>query len=137
MNKLKKRAGLIPVIVILAVVIALWVAGDLLDQNSHVYATDDAQVTGYVFNTVKIQPRISGILTQLDVQEGDSITANQIIGVVKPVSTQSSGTPLRAYETGVIVNVPAVVGQQVTTATTVARMAILQSVKITAYVDAS
>jgi multidrug resistance efflux pump len=48
---------------------------------------------------------------------------------------QSFAAPLRAPSIGVIVNVPGVVGQQVTTATTVAEMTDLQSVKITAYVD--
>jgi multidrug resistance efflux pump len=91
-------------------------------------------VTGTIVNIV---PQISGTLTQLHVQEGDYVTANQIIGMVEPMGFQSFADPLRAPETGIIVNVPGVVGQQVTTATTVAQMNDLHSIKITAYVDES
>jgi multidrug resistance efflux pump len=134
MNKLKNRSVLIPIIVILAVVIAMGVGGYILYNSYNFYSTDDAQVTGNIVNVV---PQISGTLTQLNVQEGDYVTANQIIGVVEPMGFQSFTDPLRAPETGVIVNVPGVIGQQVTTASAVAQITDLQSVKITAYVDES
>jgi len=134
MNILKNRSVLIPIIVILAVIISMGVGGYLLYNNYNFYSTDDAQVTGNIVNVV---PQISGTLTQLNVQEGDYVTANQIIGTVTPMGFQSFTDPLRAPETGVIVNVPGVVGQQVTAASTVAQVTDLQSVKIEAYVDES
>src|SRR5690349_4132277 len=130
MDKLKNRSVLIPLIVILAVVISMVVGGYLLYNNYNFYSTDDAQVTGTIVNVV---PQISETLTQLNVQEGDYVTANQIIGTVTPMGFQSFADPLRAPSTGIIVNVPGVVGQQATTATTVAQMTDLQSVKVTAY----
>jgi multidrug resistance efflux pump len=127
-----RRSVLIPVVVILAVTIAMGVGGYLLYNNYNFYSTDDAQVTGNIVNVV---PQISGTLTDLTVQEGDYVTANQIIGTVTPMGFQSFTDRLRAPETGVIVSVPGVVGQQVTTASTVAEITDLQSVKVTAYVD--
>jgi len=114
------------------VTIAMGVGGYLLYNNYNFYSTDDAQVTG---NIVPVVPLISGTLTDLTVQEGDYVTANQVIGTVTPMGFQSFTDRLRAPETGVIVNVPGVMGQQVTTSSTIAEITDLQSVKVTAYVD--
>jgi len=132
MRGLMRRSVLIPVVVILAVTIAMGVGGYLLYNNYNFYSTDDAQVTG---NIVPVVPLISGTLTDLTVQEGDYVTANQVIGTVTPMGFQSFTDRLRAPETGVIVNVPGVMGQQVTTSSTIAEITDLQSVKVTAYVD--
>jgi multidrug resistance efflux pump len=132
MRGLLRRSVLIPVVVILVVTNAMGVGGYLLYNNYNFYSTDDAQVTG---NIVPVTPLIAGTLTDLTVQEGDYVTANQVIGTVTPMGFQSFTDRLRAPETGVIVNVPGVVGQQVTTASTIAEITDLQSVKVTAYVD--
>lgn len=134
MRRFMRRSVLIPVAVILAVTIAMGVGGYFLYNTYNFYSTDDAQVTG---NIVPVVPQVSGTLTGLTVQEGDYVTSNQIIGMVEPMGFQSFAAPLRAPESGVIVDVPGVVGQQVTTASTVAEETDLQSVKITAYVDES
>jgi multidrug resistance efflux pump len=134
MRGLMRRSVLIPVVVILAITITMGVGGYLLYNSYNFYSTDDAQVTGNIVNVV---PLISGTLTDLTVQVGDSVTANQIIGTVEPMGFQSFTDRLRAPETGVIVQVPGVVGQQVSTSTTVAEITDLQSVKVTAYVDES
>jgi multidrug resistance efflux pump len=132
MRGLMRRSVLIPVVVILVVTIAMGVGGYLLYNTYNFYSTDDAQVTG---NIVPVTPQISGTLTDLTVQEGDYVTANQIIGTVTPMGFLSFTDRLRAPETGVIVNVPGVMGQQVTTSSTIAEITDLQSVKVTAYVD--
>jgi multidrug resistance efflux pump len=134
MSRLKNRSVLIPTLIILAVIVAAAVGGYLIYNSYNFYYTDDAQVTG---NIVPVVPQISGTLTKLNVQEGDYVNANQIIGMVEPMGFTSFAAPLRAPETGVIVNVPGVTGQQVTTATTVAEETDLNSVKVTAYVDES
>jgi multidrug resistance efflux pump len=127
-----RRSVLIPVVVILAITIAMGVGGYLLYNSYNFYSTDDAQVTGNIVNVV---PQVSGTLTDLNVQVGDYVAANQVIGTVTPMGFQSFTDRLRAPETGVIVQVPGVVGQQVTSASTVAQITDLQSVKVTAYVD--
>jgi multidrug resistance efflux pump len=134
MRGLMRRSVLIPIVVILAVTIAIGVGGYVLYNSYNFYSTDDAQVTGTIVNIV---PQISGTLTNLNVQEGDYVSANQVIGMVMPMGFQSFADPLRAPENGVIVNVPGVVGQQVTTSSTVAEITDLKDIKITAYVDES
>lgn len=134
MSRLKNRSVLIPIIVVLAVIVVAAVGGYLIYNSYNFYYTDDAQVTG---NIVNIVPQISGTLTDLNVQEGDYVSANQIIGTVEPMGFQSFTDRLRAPESGVIVQVPSVVGQQVTTTTTIAEETDLNTVKITAYVDES
>src|SRR2546421_11914611 len=100
MRGLMRRSVLIPIVVILAVVISMGVGGYLLYNNYNFYSTDDAQVTG---NIVNIVPQISGTLTQLNVEVGDYVTANQVIGTVQPMGFQSFTDRLRAPQTGVIV----------------------------------
>jgi multidrug resistance efflux pump len=134
MSRLRNRSVLIPTIVILAVIVAAAVGGYLVYNSYNFYYTDDAQVTGTI---VPIVPQTTGTLSNLTVQEGDYVNANQIIGMVVPMGFQSFAAPLRAPESGVIVNVPGVAGQQVTTATTVAEETDLNTVKVTAYVDES
>jgi multidrug resistance efflux pump len=134
MSRFKNRSVLIPTIVVLAIIIAAAVGGYLVYNSYNFYYTDDAQVTGTIANIV---PQISGTLTNLNVQEGDYVSANQIIGTVEPMGFQSFAAPIRAPESGVIVQVPTVVGQQVTTSTAVAEETDLSTVKITAYVDES
>jgi multidrug resistance efflux pump len=133
MNMLKNRSVLIPVVVILAVIIAMGVGGYLLYNNYNFYSTDDAQVTGNIVNVV---PQISGTLTDLNVQVGDYVSANQVIGTVEPMGYQFTDH-IKAPMGGVIVQVPGVMGQQVSTATAVAQITDLKGIKVTAYVDES
>jgi multidrug resistance efflux pump len=133
MNRFRRRSVLIPTIVVLAVIIALAVGGYLIYNSYNFYSTDDAQVTGTI---VDIVPQVSGTLTDLNVQVGDSVSANQVIGTVEQMGYQFTDH-LRAPITGVIVQVPGVIGQQVTTATAIAEETDLSTVKVTAYVDES
>ncbi len=64
------------------------------------------------------------------------MSANQIIGTVK-ADNQSYVDHLTAPFNGVVVQVPGVIGQSVTTATTVVEETDLKGVKVTAYVDES
>ncbi len=127
----KNRGALIPVIIVLVVVIIVGVAGYILYNNAHFYSTDDAQVTGNIVNVV---PRVSGTLIDLNVQVGDEVSARQIIGTVRSDNLITQDHITAPFD-GVIVQVPGVVGQTVTTATAVAQETDLKGVKVTAYVD--
>ncbi len=131
MRRLMRRSILIPTAIILAVFIAFGVGGYLLYSNYNFYSTDDAQVTGNIVNVV---PPIGGTLTDLNVQVGDYVNANQIIGTIEPTGLQFTDH-LKAPMTGVIVQVPGVIGQTVTAQTAVVQETNLNSVKVTAYVD--
>ena len=127
----KNRGALIPIIILVVVIIGAGVGGYILYNNAHFYSTDDAQVTGNIVNVV---PRISGTLVNLNVQVGDTVSARQVIGTVRS-DNQISEDHLTAPFDGVIVQVPGVIGQTVTTATAVAQETDLKGVKVTAYVD--
>lgn len=46
-------------------------------QGSHYLTTEDARITGDIY---RVMPRISGKLTSLQIADGDTVAANQIVG---------------------------------------------------------
>ena len=131
-RQVNRRALILPVI-ILALLIATGVGGYLIYTNNNFYSTDDAHVTGTMVN---ITPPTSGTLIDLNVQVGSFVSAKQIIGTVQPLGF-APVQHLVAPMDGVIVQVPAVTGQQVGSTTTVAQETDPKSMKITAYIDES
>jgi multidrug resistance efflux pump len=131
---MKNRRVLIPVAIVLVLLIIFGVGSYLLYNNYNYYSTDDALVTG---NIVNIAPTAAGTLTSLDVQVGDPVSAGQSIGTVKTDTQPFFVIHLRAPFTGVIVQVPGVVGQTASTTAAVAQETDLKTVKVTAYVDES
>jgi multidrug resistance efflux pump len=127
-----RRRTLIPLIVVIAVVLAAGIGGYLLYTGYYFYSTDDAVVTG---NIVNIVPRVPGTLSRLDVQVGDTVTAGQSIGTVAGNPPGLVTERLIAPMTGIIIQVPGVVGQSVSTQETLVQETDLNSVKVTAYVD--
>jgi hypothetical protein len=132
MRRFMRRSVVIPAI-ILAILLVAGVVGYILYNNYNFYSTDDAQVTGTLVN---ILPPTSGTLVNLDVQAGSYVSARQIIGTVVPTGPQPV-QHLVAPVDGIIVQTPGVVGQFVSTETTVAQETDPNSVKVTAYVDES
>ncbi|HLI90177.1 MAG TPA: HlyD family efflux transporter periplasmic adaptor subunit [Ktedonobacteraceae bacterium] len=129
-----RRRILIPLVIGLAVLLAVGVGGYLLYTNYYFYSTDDAVVTG---NIVNIAPTIPGTLASLNVQVGSFVSAGQNIGTVEGNPPSFTTQALIAPINGVIVQVPGVVGQSVTAQQTVVQETDLNGVKITAYVDES
>ena len=127
------RTALLVMIVILVVFAALGVGGYLLYTNDNYYSTDDAQVTG---NMVNIDANATGTLNSLTVNVGNFVSTNEIIGTVKIQGSYATET-LIAQFSGVIVQVPATVGQSVGPGITIAQEGDPSSVKVTAYVDES
>src|SRR5690348_9469444 len=105
-----RRRTLIPLIAIVAVVLAAGIGGYLLYTNYYYYSTDDAVVTG---NIVNIVPRVTGTLSRLDVQVGDTVSAGQTIGTVAGNPPGLVTERLIAPMNGVIIQVPGVLGQSV------------------------
>jgi multidrug resistance efflux pump len=80
-------------------------------NNTYYVATDDAKVTG---DFVKVTPQISGKLLEFDIQEGDRVVQNQIIGRIEAVGMADSSIDtslLRAPISGLIVKKQATVGE--------------------------
>lgn len=135
MRRLLRRSVLIPTIVILVIIVAAGAIGYVVYNNTNFYSTDDAQITGDIVN---ITPVVTGTLTNLDVQVGDFVSARQVIGSVQP--TGVGYLPIQhlvAPIDGVIVQVPGVVGQQVSPQVAIAQETDPTTVKVTAYVDES
>jgi DHA2 family multidrug resistance protein len=132
MRRFMRPSVLIPSIM-LAVILIAGVVGYILYNSYNFYSTDDAQVAGTMVNLV---PPTNGTLIVLNVEVGSYVKANQDIGTVKPTGL----LPVQhifAPRTGLIVQVPAVVGQLVSTATTVAQEVDPSSIKVTANVEES
>ncbi len=126
-----RRVVLVSMLVVLVIVVAAGVAGYLLYNNYYFYSTDDAQVTGNIVNIVSTVP---GTLNSLTIKIGDYVSPNQVIGTVK-INGSPAIANLTAPFSGVIVQVPGVVGQTVAPQVALAQEADPNSVNITAYVD--
>jgi EmrB/QacA subfamily drug resistance transporter len=132
MRRFMRPSVMIPSIM-LAVILVAGVVGYILYNSYNFYSTDDAQVAGTMVNLV---PPTNGTLIVLNVEVGSYVKANQDIGTVKPTGL----LPVQhifAPRTGLIVQVPAVVGQLVNTTTTIAQEVDPSSIKVTANVEES
>ncbi|GAC1356192.1 MAG: HlyD family efflux transporter periplasmic adaptor subunit [Ktedonobacteraceae bacterium] len=131
-----RRAILIPVLVVLAILAIAGGIGYYIYNSYTFYSTDDAQVNGQIVN---ISAPGNGQLATLTVKQGDKVTAGQTIGSVTLTgaganaagSTQDLTSPIA----GTIVQVPAVQGQGVAAGLTVAQVTDLNNVNVIAYVD--
>ena len=128
-----RRSVLITLIVGVAIIVVVGVGGYLLYNNYFFYSTDDAQVTG---NIVNIDAKAPGTLNTLTVNVGDVVTAGEVVGYVKIQGSYATETLLAPFS-GVIVQVPAAVGQTVGTGVSIVQEGDPSSVKVTAYVDES
>jgi multidrug resistance efflux pump len=124
------------VIILLVLFVLLGGAGAggyLLYNNYNYYTTDDAQVTG---NIVDIEAMASSTITALLVKVGDFVMDRQLIATVKLQGSYATETLLAPF-TGVIVQVPADVGQIVGPGVAIVQEGDPSTIKITAYVDES
>jgi multidrug resistance efflux pump len=135
-----RRMILVPFLIFLALAaiggsITYWIY-----NNYNYYGTDDAQVTG---PTVSISAPVAGTLTSLTIKPGDTVTADQQVGMITllPVQTVSSANaapttvPLTSPMSGTVLLVPAVPNQIVAPGLQIASVTDLTSIAITAYID--
>jgi multidrug resistance efflux pump len=127
------RRLLILIIVVVVIVVAGSVGGYLLYNNYNYYSTDDAQVAG---NIVNIEAMGTGNLNSLTVKVGDFVRTDEIIGSVQIQGSYATEF-LKVQFPGVIVQVPATVGQNVGPGVVIAQEVDPSTIKITAYVDES
>ncbi len=129
-----RRVLITNILVILAVLAVGGIIGWLIYNNYYYYSTDDAQVTGTIVN---VSAPAAGTLQSLTVKVGDKVTNGQTIGTISATSTTgaSNTVNLTSPITGVILQVPAVVGQVVAPGLPVVVETDPSSVTITAYVD--
>lgn len=81
--------------------------------NTYFVTTEDAKIAG---DFVKIAPQVSGKLVELNIQEGDRVAKDQIIGRIEALGLDTAGIDtslLRAPLAGLIVKKQANVGEYV------------------------
>lgn len=132
-----RRMIFVPILIFLALAaiggsIAYWIY-----DNYTYYNTDDAQVTGPIVN---ISSPAAGVLSSLNVKQGDTVTQGQAIGTVTLAPTSAtSAAPTSLNITspmnGIVVLVSAVPNQQVAPGLQIVTLTDLSSLTITAYVD--
>ncbi|GLV57998.1 multidrug resistance protein A [Dictyobacter sp. S3.2.2.5] len=139
-----RRMIFVPILIMIAILAIAGGAGLWFLNNYNNYQTDDAQVTGHILSVSSPQ---AGQLTTMSVKLGDKVTAGQTIGTITTApTTGTSATTVAAAAKpatvdvtspidGTIVQVPAVQGQGVTPGATLAQVADLSNLTITAYVD--
>ncbi|HBE76243.1 MAG TPA: hemolysin D [Firmicutes bacterium] len=106
-------------------------------DNTYYVSTDDAKVTG---DFVKVTPQISGKLLEFNVQEGDRLVKDQIIGRMEAVGMVDSNIDtslLRAPISGIVMKKQATVGEYElsTAAPTLALMVDPEQVYISANIE--
>ena len=133
-----RRLILVPLLIVVAFLAIGGGIAYVIYNNYMYYTTDDAQVNGTIVN---ISAPATGVLAQLSVKVGDTVSAGQTIGTVTPASaapTPTKGVPAVINVTspisGTVVQVPAVTGQEVTPGLPIVQVTDLSQVNVIAYV---
>jgi multidrug resistance efflux pump len=99
----EKRKKFLMVVFIVMITALLGVVFYYWYNNTCYVSTEDARVTG---DLVKVSPKVSGILIEFNIEEGDTVVKEQILGRVEPGSTSDKDinqSLIRAPIDGVVV----------------------------------
>lgn len=129
-----RRLILVPVLVVVALLAIAAGVGYWIYNGYTYYTTDDAQVSGQLVNVAATQ---AGQLTAMNVKLGDTVSAGEVIGTIATTSATGVKTDVNitAPIAGSVVQASAVQNQAVAPGLTVATIADLNNLYITAYVD--
>ncbi|NTU86109.1 MAG: HlyD family efflux transporter periplasmic adaptor subunit [Chloroflexales bacterium] len=119
------------VVGLLVAAAAIWFGVRYVQDSARYVSTDDALVDS---NLVSVAPLASGTLSIWQVKPGDTVRAGQVIGEVKPAAG-SAYLNITAPIDGTILRVDGKEGQVVAQAQTLAYVANLNTLYITAYID--
>lgn len=115
-----KRKKLITLILVLMVATLASVGCYYWYKNAYFVTTEDAKVAG---DLVSVTPQISGKLLELNVEEGDKVVKNQILGRQGMSGTQETNidqSVFRAPIDGIVIKKQGTVGEFITAGQTVA-----------------
>lgn len=105
-------------------------------QNAHYVATDDARIEG---NIVKVSPQVTGKIIELEVEEGQMLHENQVIGRQSDVTLASGSnldlTVIKAPINGTVLKKIAHVGEIGAPGSPLIYMADLDALYLTANVE--
>src|SRR5690348_16638375 len=83
------RRIMVTVLVVIAILAIAGGVGYWIYDGYTYYRTDDAQITGQI---VTVSAPAAGTLSALNVKQGDTVTANQVLGSVTPAPTSATAS---------------------------------------------
>jgi len=104
-------------------------------QGSYYVKSEDSRITGDIY---RVMPRIAGKITSLDMDEGDMVVADQIVGLQDTANLSTSlldNATLRAPISGTVIKTLAKVGEVVSPGQPVAMIVDKSQVYITANIE--
>mgnify|MGYP001954943161 CR=1 FL=1 len=104
-------------------------------QNTNYIKTEDARIAGDIY---RVMPRTSGKIIDLDIKEGDIVSANQIIGQLDTANMSSGtfeNTALRSPINGTVIKVLAKEGEVVSPSQPVAMIVDMNQLYISANIE--
>lgn len=107
---MKKKASLY-IILALMVLVGGGVGYYYWYQGANYIATEDARLTGDIY---RVMPKIAGKITQLNIKEGDTVIADQMVGQLDSSNLATNmldSAVLRAPISGKVIKVQAKVGE--------------------------
>jgi len=131
----EKRKKLIYLIVAIMIVAFASIGGYYWYKNAYFVSTEDAKVTG---DLVSVGPQISGKLLELNVEEGDTVIKDQIIGrqgMSNPQETNIDQSVLRAPISGIVIKEQGTVGEIISPGQTIAMIIDPNKLYITANIE--
>lgn len=130
-----KRKKLIMLILVLMVATLASIGCYYWYKNSYFVTTEDAIVDG---DLVSVSPQISGKLLELNVEEGDKVFKNQILGrqgISNPQETNIDQSVFRAPIDGLVIKKQGTVGEYIAAGQTVAMLVDPEKLYITANIE--
>ena len=131
----EKRKKLIYTIVVVMVVAFASIGVYYWYKNSYYVSTEDAKVMGDI---VSVSPQISGKLLEINIEEGDAVVKDQILGRQGMSNSQETNidqSVLRAPINGVIIKKQGTVGEFITPGQTIAMIIDPNKLYITANIE--
>lgn len=131
----EKRKKLIYIILGVMIVAFACIGGYYWYQNTYFVSTEDATVKG---DLVSVSPQISGKLLELNVEEGDRVIKDQIIGrqgMSNPQETNIDQSVLRAPISGIVIKKQGTVGEVISPGQTIAMIIDPTKLYITANIE--
>lgn len=130
-----KRKIMIYSILALMIVALASIGGYYWYKNAYFVSTEDAKVMG---DLVSVGPQISGKLLELNVEEGDAVIKDQILGrqgMSNPEETNIDQSVFRAPINGIVIKKQGTVGEFISPGQTIAMMIDPNKLYITANIE--
>jgi len=104
-------------------------------KNAYFVSTEDAKITG---DLVNVSPQISGKLLEMNIEEGDTVVKDQILGrqgMSNPQETNIDQSVFRAPISGIVIKKQGTVGEVISPGQTIAMIIDPNKLYITANIE--